>query len=311
MNITTGLIAPLEGIQHVPKNLTRKTAPGQAFVTGWRRHDDGVSHTVLADWPAHHPLYTSHKGHYHPLILSETIRQALALLSHVAHDIPLDFRLGWESYDSSAVPTALRTGPDPAHVRLTVSHTEVDRHRRGSVRLATQITATRDGEPLGIARVRYTAVPPAIYDRLRGAYADARASTARALPVGPALDDATRGRQTSLDDAVLSPLGESHRWQLRVNTANRSFFDHAHDHIPGLVFLEAAAQAAQALSGAAQTVPTEFDARFVRYVELDAPCWIEATPLRRGRNGVVRTEVTGHQAGSEVFSVRVTALEHA
>ncbi|MER5205558.1 ScbA/BarX family gamma-butyrolactone biosynthesis protein [Streptomyces sp. NPDC002825] len=311
MNITTGLIAPLEGIQHAPKTLTRKTAPGQAFLSGWRRHDDGVSHTVIANWPAHHPFYTSHKGHYHPLLLTETIRQSLALLSHVAHDIPLDFRLGWESYDSSVVPAAMRTRSAPAAVRLTVTHTEVERHRLGSVRLATQITATRDGEPLGIARVRYTAHPPAIYDRLRGAYADAQTSTARALPLGPALDDATRGRQTSLDDAVLSPLGESHRWQLRVNTANRSFFDHAHDHIPGLVFLEAAAQAAQALSGAAQTVPTEFDARFVRYVELDSPCWVEATPLRRSRSGAVRTKVTGRQTGKEVFSVHVTALEHA
>lgn len=311
MNITTGLIAPFEGVQHASAALTRKTAPGQAFLSGWRHHDDGVSHTVIADWPAHHPLYTSHKGHYHPLLLAETIRQSLALLSHVAHDIPLDFRLGWESYDSSVVPTAMRTRSVPAVVRLTVTHTEVDRHRRGSVRLATQITAVRDGEPLGIARVRYTAHPPAIYERLRGEYADAQAATARALPLGPALDDATRGGQTSPDNAVLSPTGESHRWQLRVNTANRSFFDHAHDHVPGLVFLEAAAQAAQALSDASQTVPTEFDARFARYVELDSPCWVEATPLRRSRSGVVRTEVTGHQTGMKVFSVRVTAFEDA
>ncbi|MFB6825778.1 ScbA/BarX family gamma-butyrolactone biosynthesis protein [Streptomyces virginiae] len=311
MNITTGLIAPFEDVRHAATALTRKTAPGQAFLSGWRRHDDGVSHTVIADWPAHHPLYTSHKGHYHPLLLSETIRQSLALLSHVAHDIPLDFRLGWESYDSSVVPTALRTRSAPAVVRLTVTHTEVDRYRRGSVRLATQITAIRDGEPLGIARVRYTAHPPAIYERLRGEHADAQAATARALPLGPALDDATRGRQTSPDDAVLSPIGESHRWRLRVNTANRSFFDHAHDHVPGLVFLEAASQAAQALSGASQTVPTEFDARFARYVELDSPCWVEATPLRRSRGGVVRTEVTGHQAGTKVFSVHVTAFEDA
>lgn len=185
MNITTGLITPFEGVQQASTALTRKTAPGQAFLSGWRRHDDGVSHTVIAEWPAHHSLYTSHKGHYHPLLLSETIRQSLALLSHVAHDIPLDFRLGWDSYDSSVVPTAMRTRSVPAVVRLTVTHTEVDRHRRGSVRLATQITAMRDGEPLGIARVRYTAHPPAIYERLRGEYGDAQAATARALPSGP------------------------------------------------------------------------------------------------------------------------------
>ncbi|MFD5769904.1 ScbA/BarX family gamma-butyrolactone biosynthesis protein [Streptomyces sp. NPDC127049] len=304
--MTTGSIATLDSVRHVPAAFTRKTVPGHALLSGWRSHADGVSHTVIARWPEHHPLYTSHTDHYHPLLFSETIRQALALLSHVAHGVPLDFRLGWDSYDSAVVPAALSTHAPTSDVHLTITHTEVVRRRLGSTHLAAQVTATRDGEPLGIARVRYTAHPPAIYDRLRGAYADARAASARALPPGPALDEAVRGGQTSLENAVLSPLAEPHRWQLRVDTGNRFFFDHAHDHIPGLVFLEAAAQAAHALSGSPRTVPMELDARFLRYVELDAPCWVEATAPRRGGSDVVSTEVTGRQHGKEVFSARVT-----
>ncbi|MGW1871414.1 ScbA/BarX family gamma-butyrolactone biosynthesis protein [Streptomyces mauvecolor] len=296
--------------QRVPMALTRKTIASQVLLTGWRRHRDGVSHTVSADWPKEHGFYTSHHEHYHPLLLTETIRQALALLSHTAFDIPLDHRLGWESFDASLIPTALRTDSTRSLIRLTITHTEVSRRRFGSARLAAQVVATRNGEPLGISRIRYTAHPPAIYDRLRGDHADARAATARALPPSPALDPSVRGEQTSLEHATLSPLGESNRWKLRVNVANRTFFDHAHDHIPGLVFLEAAAQATHAMSGARHTLPTNFDAEFVRYVELDAPCWLEATPLQRRAPGIVSTRLTGRQNDSEVFSIRVTASEY-
>ncbi|MER7148890.1 ScbA/BarX family gamma-butyrolactone biosynthesis protein [Streptomyces xanthochromogenes] len=310
MTVTTGSIMTIESTQRVPMALVRKTVASQALLTAWRRLGDGVSHTVVANWPQTHGFYTSHHELYHPLLLAETIRQALALLSHTAYDIPLDHRLGWESFDTSLIPTALRTRSTPSVVRLTITHTEVSRRRFGSAHLAAQITATRDKEPLGIARIRYTAHPPAIYNRLRGDHADATAATARALPLGPALAPSVRGEQTSLDDAVLSPLGESHRWQLRVNTANRTFFDHDHDHIPGLVFLEAAAQAAHALSGARRTVPMNFDAHFDRYVELDSPCWLEATPLRRRTPGVISTRLTGRQKDSEVFSILVTASEY-
>ncbi|BBC94558.1 MULTISPECIES: ScbA/BarX family gamma-butyrolactone biosynthesis protein [Streptomyces] len=307
MNVTTGSITPLKGVQPVCATLTRKTVPGQVFLSGWRSHDDGISHTVIAHWPTRHPLYAPHADRYNPLLFSETIRQSLALLSHVAHEVPLDFRLGWESYDSSIVPAALSARTPPTDVRLTITHTKVTRRRLGSTHLAAQITAMRDEQPLGIARVRYIAHPPAIYSRLRGEYADAQAATARALPLGPALDEAVRGGATSPENAVLSPLGEPHRWQLRADTANRAFFDHDHDHIPGLLLLEAAAQAVHAMSGTARIALMEFDASFVRYVELDAPCWVEATPLRRNRGGMVSTDVTGEQNGRHVFSIHVTA----
>ncbi|MFE4451116.1 ScbA/BarX family gamma-butyrolactone biosynthesis protein [Streptomyces sp. NPDC056796] len=290
-------------------HLARKVYADQVLLTGWGSHGDGVSHTVLAAWPKHHSLYTSHRGVYHPLLLAETIRQALTVLSHTVHGIPLDHRLGWETFDTSIVTAALSTRPDHGTIRLTITHTEVERRRRGSARLAAQIMITRDDEPLGIARVRYIAHPPAIYDRLRGVHADARAAVARSLPLGPALDPSVRGDQTPLEHAVLTPLGEPHRWQLRVDVTNRIFFDHDHDHVPGFVLLEAAAQAAHAESGALETLPTAFDARFLRYVELDSPCLIESVPVRRKELGIITTLVTGRQNGQEVFSIRVSATE--
>ncbi|MCX4679952.1 AfsA-related hotdog domain-containing protein [Streptomyces sp. NBC_01433] len=94
-----------------------------------------------------------------------------------------------------------------------------------------------------------------------------------------------------------------------MDVTNQVFFDHAHDHVPGFVLLEAAAQVVQAESSAAETLPTSFDAHFLRYVELDAPCWIDSLPVRRRELGLITTLVTGRQNGQEVFSIRVTASE--
>lgn len=42
---------------------------------------------------------------------------------------------------------------------------------------------------------------------------------------------------------------------------------------------------------------------FDRYVEFDAPCWIDAAVVPAPDEGVVRVEVTGVQNGERTFSV--------
>ncbi|MET7619240.1 ScbA/BarX family gamma-butyrolactone biosynthesis protein [Streptomyces sp. NPDC005408] len=294
----------------VPMAYTRKTVPSEVFVTSWRQLT-AASHTVTAEWPTSHSFYTPGPGLYDPSVLAETVRQALALLSHTAHDVPLNYRLGWEHFETSLAPAALRTRPEPASVTLTVTHTKSVRRRLGSVHLTAHITAICNGWPLGTVKVGYSAHPPAIYDRLRGAHANALEATAQALPLVAPLPQVLRGGVSHPEDVVLSDAGLSHGWQLRVDVANSSFFDHPHDHVPGMLLLEAASQAIHVLSGAPHTVAATLDIRFNRYVELDSPCLIEATPLVREDGGSVSTDVTGRQNGHEVFSARMTALEVA
>jgi hypothetical protein len=181
-------------------------------------------------------------------------------------------------------------------------HTHVKRRARGSVHLTTQVTAWREGRDLGTAELRYSAHPPAIYDRLRGSHADARQVFAHALPLSPALPPAVVGRGTERD-VVLSAGRPPYRWRLRVDTAHRILFDHAHDHIPGMVLLEAASQAAHACAAARRVVPFGFEADFYRYVELDQPCWITATDLDGAAPGYERIRVDGYQADALAFSV--------
>lgn len=97
-----------------------------------------------------------------------------------------------------------------------------------------------------------------------------------ASPAGPPVDP-HRVDRTSPDDVVLSPVagGRPGRWMLRVDPAHPVLFDHAVDHAPGMLLLEAARQAAHAVGGGSSTV---FGMRthFARYVELDAPAVVVA-----------------------------------
>jgi hypothetical protein len=97
-------------------------------------------------------------------------------------------------------------------------------------------------------------------------------------------------------------------------------FDHAQDHLPGMVLTEAARQlcvfAGAALFDAspAQTTMVGFDLAFTRYAELDSPTSVQVRPGERTDEGLawvlptVRAyEVSFHQdgeviAGGEMFT---------
>ncbi|MYR60804.1 hypothetical protein GTY54_32750 [Streptomyces sp. SID625] len=285
---------------------TRKTEPSEALVTGWR-HSAAEEQTVTVRWPAAHGFYDRPDGTYSPLLFSESVRQAAAVVSHTVFDIPLTHRLGWEYLVTQVDPAALAGTGRGATVELRLRHTDIVRRRAGSIHLTTLATASRDGVELGTARLRYSALPPAIYDRLRGSHADARQAFARALPAAPALPPASVGR-TREQDVVLATGLIPYHWRLRTDTAHRVLFDHPHDHVPGMVLLEAASQAAHACAApGGLTVPVGFDARFYRYVELDQPCWITATTADRGPAGR-SIRIDGHQGDALAFRVTTESV---
>jgi hypothetical protein len=109
-------------------------------------------------------------------------------------------------------------------------------------------------------------------------------------------------------DVVLSPVGEPDRWQLRVDTRHPVLFDHMVDHVPGMLLLEAARQAAAATLGHA-CLPLAVASEFLRYVELDAPCAIEACLVAgTGEEGARTVLVTGRQGGATVCRCTVTMV---
>lgn len=277
----------------------------EVLVTTWRTHRDSA-YLVIARWPRTHRFYTPTPDGHAAHLFTETARQALALLAHAALDVPLSYRLGWEKFTSTVSPDQLRARTNPATtVRLLVSYTSVTRRRLGSVHLSASVTATRGEVPLGTAHMQYTAYPPRLYNRLRGRFADAEDAFTHALPTPPPLPPALVGRHRP-SDVVLSPATTPRTWRLRPDTHHPVLFDHPHDHIPGMVLLEACSQAATADANPQHVTPIGFDTTFSRYVELDQPCWITAHDMPTTNHSHHRTRIHGTQNGKTTFSSTVT-----
>ncbi|WP_103528805.1 ScbA/BarX family gamma-butyrolactone biosynthesis protein [Streptomyces sp. SM12] len=281
---------------------THKTNRDEVLLrTWWRSAPDRF--TVTAEWPAAHPFYVSRLGLRDPLLLSETVRQTLPLLSHAAYRVPEGHQLLWKDFDWVMDPGAALADGSPAGLELHITCEDVKYRRDRASAISLHVDVERDGRPLAAARTRFTIQDRTVYNRLRGRYADAAAATAQAVPLPPPAGRSRFGRDR-FEDVVLAATDQPGRWQLRVDPAHPVLFDHLVDHVPGMLLLEGARQAALATAHPAPTAVVGMDSAFVRYAELDAPCWLEVEGSPE--SGTVR--VSARQHDQEIFHSTVTLI---
>ncbi len=290
----------------VPVPYTHKTNPAEVLLTSWRRTGND-SFTVTARWPREHAFYLARFGKHDPLLLAETVRQTLPLLSHAAYDVPLGHQLLWKDLGWDVDPNALwvERGAD-ADIELHITSSDVKYRKERATAVTLSVEAERAGRRLATARTGFTIQDRAVYERLRGRNADIESVNARVLPLPPP----SPARQTGRDrfqDVVLSCTDIPLRWQLRTDTSHPVLFDHPVDHAPGMLLLEAARQAAQAAMHPRKTLVAGMQCTFSRYAELDARCWITAKALPRHLDGRPRMLVTAEQNDREI-STSVVAL---
>ncbi|AXE28002.1 hypothetical protein C0216_31320 (plasmid) [Streptomyces globosus] len=299
-----------DGAHRVPtlvaQRHTHKTNPDEVLLTEWQRTDEH-SFVVRATWPRTHDFYTTRHGLHDPLLLSETVRQALPLLSHVAYETPMGHQLLWHDLRWVLDPAALMAAEQETELELHITCSEVKYRRGRAVSMLLTALVYRAGRPLARARTRFAIQDRAIYERLRAQYADIDLANARALPPAPPVPASTVGR-TRAADVVLSPAGRPHQWLLRVDTTHPILFDHRVDHVPGMLLLEAGRQAAQAVASPQPSVVVGMDTAFMRYAELDAPCRIHAHRHTADEAGRRRVLVTAHQHDVEIFASIVTLV---
>lgn len=298
----------------VPREYVHRTAVSEVFLTNWRQDGPG-GWLVTAQWPRAHSFYGPAGGLHDPLLLIETVRQAGILLSHVAHGVPLDHPIIWQKVSYVLRPQALRATHTPADVALHVTDHDVVRRRKQLAGVRQEFRIVRDGAELARASLTYTCHSPAVYRRLRGEYGDLLLANARRLPPSEPVAPPVVGRDRAAD-VVLSPAGRTgpdapaepaDRWRLRVDTAHPVLFDHPVDHVPGMLMVEAARQAARAVAPH-WSLPVALDCSFARYAELDAPCWVGARAAGAGADGRREVSVRVEQHGRPVVDARVTGL---
>ncbi|POX37529.1 transcriptional regulator [Streptomyces sp. Ru73] len=289
----------------VPREYVHRSTITEVFLTDWRGTGPGAW-TVTAQWPRAHSFYAPAHGMHDPVMLAETVRQTAILLSHVGHDVPLGHPAIWGRLQYSVTPTALALTGAPADLELHVTDHDIVRRAGRLSTMRQMLRIVRDGRYLGSVEGTLSCHTPAVYRRLRGEYADLELALARRLPLPEAVDPALVGRDRATD-VVLAPASGRDRWQLRVDTTHPVLFDHPVDHVPGMLMVEAARQAAYAATGPAPSLAAAMDCSFLRYAELDAPCWVRTEAAGRDSAGLPRVAVTVEQHGRPVFTATVTS----
>ncbi|GGS27886.1 adhesin [Streptomyces humidus] len=268
----------------VPREYVHKAAASEVLLTGLSPAGPDRFH-VTARWPSRHPFYGPKGGFHDPLLVAESVRQSVPLLSHVAYAVPFGHRQSWNSLRYEVDPVALTFTGNDADIDMHVTCSETVRRTGRLASLRMQVDLYIDGRPLGVAETRFCNLSPAVYPRLRGPHADAAQAAQHAVPLAPATAPArvarTRTRDVVLSPAVPtdpSPCPTPTRAQLRTDFSHPVLFDHPADHVPGMLLLEAARQSAHAAAHPLPGLATGLDAVFNHYVEFDAPCWIDRTP---------------------------------
>ncbi|MFE1444573.1 ScbA/BarX family gamma-butyrolactone biosynthesis protein [Streptomyces sp. NPDC058739] len=285
----------------VPKEFVHRASVAEVMLTDWARLDE-QHFTVTAQWPRLHCFFATLDGYHDPLLVAETIRQAGLLLAHAEFDVPLDHKfLMWDlSVDIDA--EQLLIGGAPASVVIDITCSDIKWRGRNISGLHFDAVIRRDGQQVATAGATFTCLSPAVYRRLRTPrIGEGVAPIPLTSPIAP--QDVARLSPT---DVVLSPLPGQDSWQLRVDTRHPVLFDHPVDHVPGMVLLEAARQAAIAYLDR-DCLPVGITSEFTRYAELDEPCLVEVCSLPRDEQGRERVLVTGRQEGEVVFSSTLTA----
>ncbi|MGA5068987.1 ScbA/BarX family gamma-butyrolactone biosynthesis protein [Streptomyces exfoliatus] len=274
-------------VRNVPKEYVHLHQTDSVLLTKWSPLGDD-RYAVTARWPD-----SGVYGGSVPLLLTQTIRQCSLLIGHAELGVPLSHQTLMELMDFSVSEDFYdpKNKPDNLFILVTV-------HRNSPRSLRIEQSILSEGRPVAEGRLDYSWIAPAAYRRLRGTYADAAWGTG--VPPAP-LPAHTVGRAHE-HEVVLASSGLPNRWQLRTDVSDVALYDHRVDHVPGLVLIEAAYQATHAAAGP-DWHPIRVMSTFNRYVEFDAPCWIDAAVLPAPEDGVVHVEITGVQNGGRAFSI--------
>lgn len=292
----------------MPCWLVHRPTTSDVFLSDWEK--TGIDRfSVRLRWPESHAFHTTLHGLESPTLIAEAIRQAGMLIAHAEYGVPVGHHFLMSHLDYTIEPELLAAGGrSPVRIEVTCSDVRIRGTRFSG--MTCHMAFVRDGRVIATGEGSLTCMAPAAYRRVRGEYADARPF----LPVPDPVDPALVGRSDP-DDVLLAPTKDPSCWTLRAPTANKTLFARAHDHVPGMVLLEAVHQSVFALAGSIRLYPTSLRLGFDRYAEFDAPCLIQARPVSRTRpealspgDDTICLSVTGHQEGRRIFDALIEGI---
>ncbi|MGW5307027.1 ScbA/BarX family gamma-butyrolactone biosynthesis protein [Streptomyces griseoluteus] len=278
-------------------DLVHRPDADDAFPVEWTRLA-ADRYLVVADWPAAHRFFAPLPGGIQdPLLVAETMRQTAMMLAHAEYGVPADHHFVMWDMEYTLATADFGLEEASGRVDVVVECSEVQMRARSLAGMRVRLTFQRGGRLLATSTGSLSCTSARAYRRLRGDRLDA-AGDRPPLPDG--LPPERVGRRDP-GDVVLAPSEEGAGWRLRLDTAHPTLFARANDHVPGMVLLEAARQAAVALSPEGRFLPASLAIAFHRYAELDEPCLVRAR-RETSPEGDLSVHVEGVQGDEAVFT---------
>ncbi|MEU3840465.1 AfsA-related hotdog domain-containing protein [Streptomyces sp. NPDC028635] len=313
MTVTTSAFTPglreLEFVRSVDRRLLHRRALSEVFLTDTAAVD-GQRFLAGAQLPSSHAYFTDHVGHtvVDPMLLLECARQAETCGAHRHLGVDDDTKFVLQSWSMRLPGLFHAHSGDPAELTMDVT---TDRPAGASAPARSAAYDMRfflGGEEVGEVRMAVGYVSSAAYSVIRSKRRGSPPVSSDDVAAVPATVDAPDvGRGSAVNALLTEPVrdGDGIVAGVRIPTDNPSMFDHAQDHLPGMVLTEAARQAALLCGArvlgqpAEATTMTGFDLAFTRFAELDALTTVSVSPGHESDGGRV-FRVVFRQNGEEI-----------
>lgn len=309
-------VGPLSFQRTVDRSLLHRHALSEAFLTDTVGTGE-ASYLAAAQLPSSHAYFTDHAGHtaVDPLLLLECARQAETCGAHVHLGVSQDSKFILRAWSMRLPGLFTAHAGDATELTMAVTTSRPGGARVPARSLTFDIQLSLAGSPVGDVRIDVGYLSSSAYSHvrtLRRSSTPPSSDEVRATPsnVAPVSVGRTRGVNALLVDP--GQVDDGFGATIRLPVDNRSMFDHAQDHLPGMVLTEAARQlclfAGAELFDVAATESTVvgFELRFSRFAELDAPTTVTAIPEHEDGHGTHTYAVSFHQDGGVIADGTMT-----
>ncbi|MET0315925.1 MAG: ScbA/BarX family gamma-butyrolactone biosynthesis protein [Rhodococcus fascians] len=240
--------------RNIPRGIVHRESIAEVFLTDAAEADGGA--IFAAQLPRNHSYFSDHRGTattYDPLLLIEVFRQVAIYYAHTFVEVARSEKFVFGSADFEILDAdTLSVGACPGH--CLVDAKVIDRKvREGqTIGLTLEMTAFIEGVPAAREVMVYQWMPSPVWKRIRS-----RRRDALGLPAEHRIPEQSHvarlrpgavGRHNPRNAILANPsyTGDELNALTIVDTGHPSLFDHALDHVPGMLQFEAARQAAMA-----------------------------------------------------------------
>ncbi|WP_256106108.1 AfsA-related hotdog domain-containing protein [Streptomyces sp. ODS05-4] len=299
----------LDFVRSVDRRLLHRRALSEVFLTDTAAVD-GQRFLAGAQLPSSHAYFTDHVGHsvVDPMLLLECARQAETCGAHRHLGVDDDTKFVLQSWSMRLPGLFHAHSGDPAELTMQVSTDRAAGASAPARSAAYHLRFLVSGQEVGEVRMAVGYVSSAAYSVIRSKRRGRPpVSSDDVAPLPATVQPAEVGRANAVNALLTEPVrdGDGIVAGVRIPTDNPSMFDHAQDHLPGMVLTEAARQAALLCGArvlgqpAGATTLVGFDLAFTRFAELDAPTTVSATAGRQS-DGIHTFRVAFRQDGEEI-----------